>query len=270
MSEYICPTCGDSFNTKRGRGVHHVHAHGDRLPNRTCDYCGNEFYSEYAKRYCSKECLLNSDSYSKENHPGWTGGKESASCEICDSEFEYYESEKKGLYCPECVRNEDWREPPVVNGSDNHRWAGGKTEKDCDVCGKSVRRYPSGFENDVVCCSQECREVWLSESFTGEGHPNWAGGGSIHYGQGWRRARLAALDRDDRTCQVCGETANEIGRNPDVHHIVPVRAFVDVEGAEVGDAHAVENLICLCVSCHRNADVGNIGKAALRELVASS
>ena len=265
MSEYVCPTCGESFGTKRGRGVHHVHAHDRRLPNRTCDYCGKEFYSDYAKRYCSQDCLVASDSYSKENHPGWKGGKDTANCELCDSEFDYYPSEKKGLYCPDCVQNNEWRNPPKVSGPDNPRWSGGKTEKLCDVCGKSVRRYPSGFESDVVCCSEECRKKWLSDTFTGEGHPNWKGGPGNFYNNGWWPAKLAALDRDAHTCRVCGATRDDLERNPDVHHIIPVREFADPE-----DAPTVDNLICLCVTCHRNADVGNISEAELRRLVASS
>lgn len=270
MSEYECPTCGNSFDTKRGRGVHHVHAHGERLPNRSCDYCGKEYYSDYAKRYCSKECLLESDSYSGENHPNWQGGKETTYCEICGSSFEYYPSEKKGLYCGDCVQDESWREPPSIAGDKHPRWSGGKIEEDCDICGKSVRRYPSGFENDVVCCTEKCRQKWLSEEFSGEGHPNWKGGPGNFYNDGWWPAKLAALERDNHTCQVCGATENDIGRNPDVHHIVPVREFAEAEDAEIRDAHCLENLICLCVPCHRNADVGNISKAELYGLVTTS
>ncbi|MDX1747579.1 MAG: hypothetical protein R3324_16715 [Halobacteriales archaeon] len=69
MGSFDCPTCDAPFDSRRGRGVHHVRVHGERLPNRTCDYCGEAFYSDSDKRYCSRECLLDSDSYSKENHP---------------------------------------------------------------------------------------------------------------------------------------------------------------------------------------------------------
>lgn len=232
---------------------------------KTCQNCGKGLGDGYGVKYCSQECFHEGHSFAGKNNPNYNGGKVSAECRICGKEFGYYPSDKKGWYCPECVEKEEWRTPPVVTGSDNPRWVGGKTEKECNVCGSIVRRYPSGFENDVVCCSEECRKIWLSESFTGEGHPNWKGGGSIHYGKGWRRARLAALDRDGHTCRVCGATRDDLGRNPDVHHIIPVREFADPE-----DAHTVDNLICLCVTCHRNADVGNISEADLRRLVASS
>lgn len=71
MGDYDCPTCDASFDTKRGRGVHHVHVHDERLPNRTCDNCESSFCSDYAKRYCSRECLIGSDAYAGENNPNY-------------------------------------------------------------------------------------------------------------------------------------------------------------------------------------------------------
>lgn len=267
MSEYLCPSCGASFETQRGRGVHHVHVHGERLPNRTCDYCGDTFYSDSAKKYCSRDCLLESDSYSKENHPRWKGGKESTECELCGSEFEYYPSEKPGLYCADCVENEKWREPPRVTGENHPRWSGGKVDKECLICGSVVSRYPSGFSSDITLCGQQCREQWLSQSFTGEGHPNWKGGGNEAYGKGWRRAKLKTLDRDDHTCVSCGATKEDLGRNPDVHHIVPVRRFLESPVAEKTDAHVPRNLVTLCIGCHRRADYGQPSKLDLKALI---
>lgn len=269
MSGYECPSCEASFDTRRGRGVHHVHVHGKRLPNRTCDYCGEPFYSDSAKRYCSRACLLESDSYSKENNPNWKGGKERTECEICGSTFEYYPSDKPGLYCAECVEHETWREPPRVTRENHPRWAGGKVERECEQCGETVRRHPSGFLSDVALCSLECRRKWLSKSFTGDAHPNWKGGGNEAYGKGWRRAKLEPLARDDYTCVICGTTKADIGRNPDVHHIVPVRAFLQAEGADKTDAHVPRNLVTLCVRCHRRADFGQPSRAALKQLVAA-
>lgn len=36
--------------------------------------------------------------------------------------------------------------------------------------------YPSEVEGEAVLCSKECQNEWVSEAFTGDGHPNWAGG----------------------------------------------------------------------------------------------
>ena len=51
-----CPTCGDEFNTKHGMRIHHYGAHGERLPNRTCQSCGKQFYDDESKRTYCDEC----------------------------------------------------------------------------------------------------------------------------------------------------------------------------------------------------------------------
>jgi len=43
------------------------------------------------------------------------------------------------------------------------------------------------------------------------------------YGPDWRSVCETALERDEYMCQACGATRGELGRNPDVHHITPVR-----------------------------------------------
>jgi 5-methylcytosine-specific restriction endonuclease McrA len=137
---------------------------------------------------------------------------------------------------------------------------------ECEICGTRISRYPSGF-GEVVLCGDECRAGWLSDAFTGKGHPNWKGGGSELYGQGWRRAKLETLARDNHTCRICGTSKEELGRNPDVHHIVPVRTFVDAPVADKTDAHVPRNLVTLCIGCHRRADFGQPWKARLKGLI---
>lgn len=56
--------------------------------------------------------------------------------------------------------------------------------------------------------------------------------------------REAVLDRDSHRCQLRGERGPKAGGCAllEVHHIVP--------DPEVGDRHALDNLITLCHSCH--------------------
>ncbi len=136
----------------------------------------------------------------------------------------------------------------------------------CDVCGETVERYPSNV-NDLVVCSEPCRREWLSESFSGDGHPNWKGGGNESYGTGWNDVRRRVLQRDDSQCVRCGATTDDIGRNPDVHHIVPVRWFIESNDHTKTDAHFLDNVISLCIACHRKADHGKIAKQRLRSLI---
>jgi 5-methylcytosine-specific restriction endonuclease McrA len=76
--------------------------------------------------------------------------------------------------------------------------------------------------------------------------------------------RHAALERDGHACVICSKSASELGRNPDVHHIVPVRAFAESDRHEVEDAHFPENVVSLGPSCHRKAEFTAIRKERLR------
>nr|WP_250873465.1 HNH endonuclease [Halomarina rubra] len=194
-----------------------------------------------------------------------------ATCEICTARFSYYPSEKPGRYCSECVQNESWQTTPCLEGPDHHRWKGGKRILSCAVCDSAVKRYPSNIpDSGVVTCSEPCRRQWLSDAFTGSGHPNWKGGDTGPYGPGWAAIRQAALERDEHQCRCCGATDEALGRNPDVHHIIPVRVFVNAEGYDVTDAHFIENVISLCPGCHRKADFDKIKREKLRLLIGVS
>jgi DEAD/DEAH box helicase domain-containing protein len=67
------------------------------------------------------------------------------------------------------------------------------------------------------------------------------------YGPNWSKIRERVRARDGYKCQVCGTP--EAGRQHDVHHKVPFRAFMVRE-----EANRLENLITLCPSCHKQAE----------------
>jgi 5-methylcytosine-specific restriction protein A len=77
---------------------------------------------------------------------------------------------------------------------------------------------------------------------SGEKSPFWVGGETTYRGKGWVEARLSAVERDKGVCQSCGKV---VGRSISVHHIKPFRLFDNIK-----DANALDNLICLCQSCH--------------------
>jgi len=266
VSEFDCPTCDRTFGSSRGLGVHHASVHDERLPNRACEACGERFHSEHERAYCSDACRESSVSFAGEDNPNYGGGKDRTDCERCGETFAYYPSEKEGLYCADCVEAGGWQTTPTASGEDNPRWRGGRDTYECAVCGESVERWPADADGDAVLCSESCRSDWLSEAFTGEGHPNWAGGGVGPYGPGWAATRRAALDRDGHACVLCGRGTDAIGRNPDVHHLVPVRRFVAADDRERADAHRLGNVLALCPGCHRRVEAADGRGASYRGL----
>lgn len=81
------------------------------------------------------------------------------------------------------------------------------------------------------------------------------------YGPNWPRQRDAARARDGYRCQGCGAGENG-GRQHDVHHRIPFRAFVADPARRGGRpaeraweaANVLENLVTLCSACHHRAE----------------
>ena len=68
-----------------------------------------------------------------------------------------------------------------------------------------------------------------------------------NYGPDWGEIRERVRARDKYTCQVCG--AVESGRQHDVHHKTPFRAFTSYI-----EANRLDNLTTLCPSCHHKVE----------------
>lgn len=98
------------------------------------------------------------------------------------------------------------------------------------------RRHPGAWEMPGPIRAR------LSRDRTGEGNPGWKGGSEGNGAYHFQTAVSAWTLERHPTCP-CGAPATE------AQHIVPRRWFADVRMA-----HFAENLIGLCVSCHRSAD----------------
>lgn len=129
-----------------------------------------------------------------------------------------------------------------------------KVEVNCEWCGSPVYLQPYRMEKSQNhFCDYDCLGNWRSENQSGENHPRWKGG-VFPYGKGWNeQKREKVRERDNRQCQTCGmsesEHLDEFGRRLDVHHIQPAREFDDPEAR-----NSLENLVSLCVLCHRKAE----------------
>jgi len=120
--------------------------------------------------------------------------------------------------------------------------------------GKSVSEIA-----EIVGCGTTPVRRWLKrygaefgpETFpSGEEHPNWKEDTEDLFGENWSQQREKALKRDGRVCQRCGmgneEHREEYESSLHVHHITPRAEYECVE-----ESNEVQNLITLCVKCHR-------------------
>lgn len=141
-----------------------------------------------------------------------------------------------------------WMEVFDIEKNQNHPNRGEKKTVQCYNCGKEKTVYVSFLTNGQKFCNQDCQGEWMSENRTGKSHPNYKGGKQV-YGTGWKDAKQRVWERDRNICQVCGDSREDIGKRPDVHHIRPRRDF-----DTLADAHSLDNLVQLCGSCHRQLE----------------
>lgn len=107
-----CPheDCSDSdkeFQSDATMRQHHTIVHGEQLPNSECELCGEEFFRKGGGTYCD-DCIDKDERYRGSNNSNYNGAKENSSCKNCGDSFEYYPSNKEGIYCEECSEKNLW------------------------------------------------------------------------------------------------------------------------------------------------------------------
>ena len=125
----------------------------------------------------------------------------------------------------------------------------------------------AALKRGAVISADKRRGVKLSVAFrermsrarlgmhAGSKHPNWRGGTAkvCWRGANWIAIKRLIRKRDGNTCQSCGRNSNQQGRAMDVHHRMSFFLFSDP-----AEANQLENLICLCRSCHRKVENGTV------------
>lgn len=238
-----CPTCGkEGFKNDRGMRIHHTRSHGEKLPHYTvCDECGSEVEytdSSWEPFYC-EDCRY--DVIGEKAGKAQEVDRVEDECEWCGETYSGLPCrvEPKRFCSPEC--KDEWS-----SGENHPRWT--REEVQCENCGDSQSLPKCRLEEfDKHFCDSECYGEWCIENRKGELNPNWEGGWDPYYGENWYRKRREVRERDDYTCQICGEVEGVI----DVHHITPIRKFDKPE-----NANTMNNLITLCRSCHTAVENG--------------
>jgi DEAD/DEAH box helicase domain-containing protein len=95
------------------------------------------------------------------------------------------------------------------------------------------------------------------------------------YGPEWPTQRDAVRARDGYRCQACG-VPEPAGRQHDVHHKIPFRAFLADPALRAGlppeearlAANRLENLVTLCPTCHSRAEAAVRTRSGLGGLAA--
>ena len=174
-----------------------------------CPKCNKTFKTpKRSKKYCSRYCMYNR---TKEIH----------NCFQCKKEIivgGWLCKAAKRHFCSRECRIK-WKKEFFV-GSGNPMWGGGKfIEKQCSVCGKDFRFWPSQQRYSVRFCSAKCRESKLFESISDKA-------------KNWEEIRKILPEKYNHRCQICGKHATL------VHH-------------KNYDSINIEDFLVLCQSCHR-------------------
>ncbi|MGC9349171.1 MAG: DEAD/DEAH box helicase [Anaerolineae bacterium] len=89
----------------------------------------------------------------------------------------------------------------------------------------------------------------------------------LDYGPEWPDIRERMLERDGHRCRLCG-LPSAAGRPLEVHHLTPLRTFMAEYARPMALrlAHAPENLLTLCPTCHRQVERARGARTALSGL----
>jgi len=122
------------------------------------------------------------------------------------------------------------------------------------ICGNTI----TPKSGDLVSGhTRSCGCIFIDYiSRTGADNHNWEGGDIHYYGESWHKQRGLARERDNNTCQRCGETKEKIEQTMDTHHITKFRMFNYIIGENRNDIEAndLSNLVCLCHPCHMTVE----------------
>lgn len=196
---------------------------------KTCEICGSFFqvrpYRAVTARFCSRAC----------------GGKWHMAHRKMPNDHKVGNTWRKGLRPSNAFTSDQARTMSLVAGE----------QHECALCRSRFEIKPwlarqNKTKSGKRFCSKRCHGLYKKIQESGTNAPDYVGGITTYRGKGWPEARAAAVSRDKGVCQECGIA---VGASIPVHHIRPYRLFETSE-----QANAIENLVCLCQSCHMRVE----------------
>lgn len=183
-----------------------------------CEGCSNKFIKKAVNQiFCSNECRI---SHYRRKSEEKRKGKAVKKCKSCDKVFEYdagKQSSKK--YCTETCREKYYKKNNFYS----------KKNED-DYLKRVVTFRVSGIIEKSKYTEPATSLGFIISEFTLDTFSE--------------VIKKSVLERDDYKCRVC-ECRNE---RLEVHHILK---------RKLGGTNDIDNLITLCVDCHRAIDTGD-------------
>lgn len=200
-----------------------------KIYKRHCDFCG-EYYEGYGRMYCSNSCRMTERNL--RDNPA----------KRPEVQLKLSEAAKGNRRCVGRVLSEQTR-AKISRSLTGHKQSAETIAKKVTSWKETAAQYGG--------LTPAHRKQLESLCTSGPDHPNWKGGttperqanyfNNIRYGPFCR----AVLERDDFTCQDCGQYA----RNLEVHHIIPYADDPEL-------AFEVDNGLTLCHDCHKDRHRG--------------
>lgn len=184
----------------------------------------------------------------KENHPLWKGDDVEKQCEQCEKTFTIRPQSKQRFCSKNCVYLSRQK---------------AKEFKDCLNCGTKI-----SITTKLVC--RPC----FPEYYIGDKKSSWRGGLTsinkmVRNSDQMAIWRNAIFERDDYTCQICGERGNKL--NADHHPMSLSEIIITYNIKGLKDARNcpqiwdTNNGRTLCVPCHKTTETYGFKKYQLKK-----
>lgn len=224
MSE--CKTCGQSFKKRQTNQLYC--SKGCKLEGlkveKSCESCGETFKTRHNSRFCSNKCrAVNSKKKSTVT----------LKCTCCGKSFERIKSAIKGSKIGSFCRKECLLEYSSKTKGKSHYKSNGKNVS-CACCGKSFYRQTHAIRNSNFCSSECYFKHIHNDTLTDEERME-----NRDYKE-YREWRKEVYERDDYTCQCCGERGQKLA----AHHIFNFAKYKELRTD-------LNNGITLCQPCHK-------------------